>query len=307
MKRIIFTVAMSFAAIACSQNNDNEKNASSIADVATIDTIVSPAAGEDAATSATTDDQVAEVTGEKFVTLNGVIVTPPQSRSTVTLTMGGAVENLYIFPGNYVRRGEVIATLRNPEFIQLQQEYLTAMAQVEYLEKEYQRQERLAETEAASQKKLQQSKSEYLSEKSRLDAAKAKLILLNVNTDEIAQSGIKTYLDVKAPIAGYVADMQANAGKYFDAGEPICDIIDKSKSMLQLTAYEKDMAHISVGDKVDFTVNGIVDKLYQAEITAIEQMVDSDNRSINLYARIKNVDNSFKQGMYVSAKIGKNM
>lgn len=33
--------------------------------------------------------------------------------------------------------------------------------------------------------------------------------------------------------------MDVNAGKYFAAGDPVCDVIDKSKPMLQLTAYEK--------------------------------------------------------------------
>ena len=76
--------------------------------------------------------------------------------------------------------------------------------------------------------------------------------------------------------------------------------------MLLLTAYEKDLATIAVGDQVEFTVNGIDNELYQAEITAIDQMVNSENRSINVYAKVKKTDSLFRQGMYVSAKTNKN-
>ena len=73
----------------------------------------------------------------KQISFNGIIMMPPKSHSIVTLTMGGALESLPVFTGDYVKKGQIIATLRNPDFIQLQQEYLTASAQVEYLEKEY--------------------------------------------------------------------------------------------------------------------------------------------------------------------------
>lgn len=244
---------------------------------------------------------------KKTTTFNGIITTPPRSHSTITLTMGGAIENIYVFPGDMVKKGQTIATLKNPEFIQLQQEFLTATAQVEYLEKEYNRQQNLASHEAASQKKLQQSKAEFLSEKSRLDAAKAQLTLLNVDTETLKEKGLKTYLEIKAPISGYVTDLQANLGQYFDAGQPICDIINKSEALLQLTAYEKDLAYISVGNKVTFTVNGLENKTFHAEIIAIDQMVNSENRSINVYAKVKSTDKLFRQGMYVSAKIDGNM
>ena len=57
-------------------------------------------------------------------TFNGTFVIPPQSHATVTLTMDGTVKSTTLLPGAYVRRGELLATLENPEFIALQQSYL---------------------------------------------------------------------------------------------------------------------------------------------------------------------------------------
>ena len=103
---------------------------------------------------------------------------PPQQHATITLSMGGAVHSVSFLPGDYVRKNQVILTLENPEFIALQQTWLDAAAQTEFLEKEYLRQQNLASHEAASQKRMQQSKAEYLSMKSRLDAAAAANVTL---------------------------------------------------------------------------------------------------------------------------------
>lgn len=221
------------------------------------------------------------------ISFNGVIIMPPMMSSTLTLTMGGSIHEISVFEGDYVKKGQKITSLKNPDFILLQQEFLTASAQAEFLEKEYKRQEKLVSQEAASEKKFEQSKADYLSMKSQLEATKAKLTLLDVDTDELLKSGIKTYLEIKSPINGYVTNMNVNLGTYVGEGESVCQIINKSEIMLLLTAYEKDLAHLNIGDTLDFTVNGIKDTTFNAEITSIDQTVNTENRSINVYAKVK--------------------
>lgn len=238
--------------------------------------------------------------------LNGMITTSPQNNVTITPTMAGSIQNIYVFTGDYVKKGQTIVTLKNPEFISLQQEYLTASAQVEYLQQEYLRQKTLASREAASQKKLQQCKAEYLSQKSTLEGARAQLRLLNVNTARLRKSGISPYLNITAPASGYVTNMNINKGQYINTGETICNILNKAETMIQLTAYEKDLPYIKKGDLITFTVNGISDRTFSAVIYAIDQMVDQKKGSINVYAKAKESDKLFRQGMYVNAIIKKN-
>lgn len=234
---------------------------------------------------------------------NGVIVMPPQNHVTVTLSMGGSVQDIRILPGEYVRKGEIILTLANPAFIELQQAYLDAAAQTEYLAKEYDRQQELVSGESASLKRMQQSKADYLSMKSRMEAAAAQLTLLGTDTATLNQKGIRTYLEVRAPRNGYVTNMDINAGKYYAAGEPVCDVIDKSTPMLQLTAYEKDLDKLLPGSCFTFKVNGMPDSTFSAELISVDQMVDNMNRSIKVYARITQACPNFRPGMYVSAQI----
>ena len=287
-------------------------SACSSAPTAPASTAASEAAATDSIAAAPAEEPASEVdaaSGATSVpnepTFNGILVLPPQSRATVTLTMGGSIRSTTLLPGAYVKQGTVLATLENPEFIALQQSYLDSHAQYEFLRTEFLRQQTLAREEASSQKHFQQSKAEYLSMRSRMDAAAAQLALLGVDTTRLLAGGIIPYLDIKAPISGYAADVKMNIGRHFDVGEPLCEIVNKSDMMLRLTAYEKDLANLRAGDRVEFRVNGIEGETFHGVITMVGQQVNNENRSIDVYVRIEGQNPQFRPGMYAMARIAR--
>lgn len=152
------------------------------------------------------------------VSFNGRIVLPPQRQATVALTIGGVIKNTSLLPGQHVTKNSVIATLENPEFITLQQTYLDSHAQTEYLRMEYERQKNLSAEQAASQKKFQQSKADYLSMKSRQDAAAAQLSLLGVNPETLLRDGIQPLLEVKASYQRICGQCSYEHGKVHQSG-----------------------------------------------------------------------------------------
>lgn len=286
--------------------------ACSSAPTAPASTAASEAAATDSIAAAPAEEPASEVdaaSGATSVpnepTFNGILVLPPQSRATVTLTMGGSIRSTTLLPGAYVKQGTVLATLENPEFIALQQSYLDSHAQYEFLRTEFLRQQTLAREEASSQKHFQQSKAEYLSMRSHMDAAAAQLALLGVDTTRLLAGGIIPYLDIKAPISGYAADVKMNIGRHFDVGEPLCEIVNKSDMMLRLTAYEKDLANLRAGDRVEFRVNGIEGETFHGVITMVGQQVNNENRSIDVYVRIEGQNPQFRPGMYAMARIAR--
>lgn len=299
MKKIIFPVAVLLMASCNSADNKQTGIVSEeqAADTSIVVTGKPDTMSVDAMTSAT-----AIANPSAF---NGTLVIPPQYFATVTLSMGGIVKELSVLPGSYVRKGTVLGTLENPDFIDLQQSYLDSRAQLEYLEAEYQRQQNLSREAVASQKKFQQAKADYLSMKSRLQAAEAQLRLLGINAETLSAGGICPYIEVKAPVNGYISNVQANLGKYLNAGDPLCDVIDKSQTMVRLVAYEKDLEGMKVGSRVQFRVNGLGKVTFHATLVSIGQQVDDSNRSIELYAKVLDSSPLFRPGMYVSARMEK--
>ena len=299
MKKILLPIA----ALLCACSSAPTAPASTAASEAAATDSIAAAPAEEPASEVDAASGATSVPNEP--TFNGILVLPPQSRATVTLTMGGSIRSTTLLPGAYVKQGTVLATLENPEFIALQQSYLDSHAQYEFLRTEFLRQQTLAREEASSQKHFQQSKAEYLSMRSRMDAAAAQLALLGVDTTRLLAGGIIPYLDIKAPISGYAADVKMNIGRHFDVGEPLCEIVIKSDMMLRLTAYEKDLANLRAGDRVEFRVNGIEGETFHGVITMVGQQVNNENRSIDVYVRIEGQNPQFRPGMYAMARIAR--
>lgn len=299
MKKTTLLFAAALLMVSCGGKNEatvetaTEKADSIVADSTMADTVK---ADVDAVTSAT---NVAN-----SPTFNGLLSVAPDRLATVSLTMGGRIHSLNVMSGKAVARGQVIATLDNPEFIELQQTYLESKAQLEFLEREYARQKSLGQGEATSQKRVEESRAEYLSMKSRTEAAAMRLKALGVSPASVSANGIRPYLPVVAPIGGYVSNLSVNLGKYVEAGEPLCDVVNKSNPMIELTVYEKDIALMKVGGKLQFRVNGMGKSTFAATIVSIEQTVDKKDYSIKVYARVTDSNPMFRPGMYVRARGG---
>lgn len=324
MNRVLFFAFILFVA-SCSGNSTASNGDTTISGDGTTLAASSTTAPANGNTTATTGDRAASaetaegdmmpaasteadaISGATNVanapSFNGLFVLPPQGNATIALSMGGIVQSTSLLEGKYVKKGEVVALLDNPDFIDLQQNALDAMRQLDYLEKEYKRQSVLVEKEAASQKRFQQVSSEYYAGRHKFEALSAKLRLLGVDMKSLVESGrIMERMEVRSPISGYVTNASVNIGKYISPGEPICSIIDKSNMMLKLTAYEKDLDKLSVGDNLDFTVNGVYGQTFKAKVISIDQSVELENRSINVYAKVLSSNPLFRPGMYVSCK-----
>lgn len=302
MKNSTYLIILAAALASCGNKASQTAQKASNADMA--DT-----AGVEIADTTTTALDTVKVDGVTAATakpnevlFNGTIVLSPQRHATVAMTMGGVVKRTSLLPGQFVRKGQLVAVIENPEFITLQQTFLDSYAQIEYLRKEYDRQRTLSTQQASPQKKAQSSKAEYLSMKSKLDAASAQLRLLGISPARLLRTGIEMYLPVRTPIAGYVSNLKINIGKYVSAGEDMCDIVNKSNPLLCLTAYEKDLATLRNGMNVEFRANGLGLQTFRAQIISVGENIDKVSRSLEVYARVLSSNAKFRPGMYVTAR-----
>ena len=60
--------------------------------------------------------------------VNGKIDVPPQNMVSISVPMGGYLKATNLLPGMHVSKGEIIATIEDQQYIQLQQDLLIAKA-----------------------------------------------------------------------------------------------------------------------------------------------------------------------------------
>ncbi|MCA6441781.1 MAG: efflux RND transporter periplasmic adaptor subunit, partial [Chitinophagaceae bacterium] len=206
---------------------------------------------------------------------SGEIEAPPQQLITVSSPYGGVVKNIPLLEGKFVLQGQVIAVLENPEFIQLQQDYLDYKSQLSFLKEELDRQQELAKENVNAKKTLQKASSEYNSMVAKVQGLRSKLQLININPDKIGSGSISSRTNVYATASGYVTKVKVNIGKYVNANEALAEIADTRELHVELTVFEKDVPKIKTGQKVRFVLNNETRERF-AKISLVGREISAD-------------------------------
>ena len=233
----------------------------------------------------------------------GTLEMAPQDKADVSPIIGGIVKYINVFEGDKVRKGQVLATMEHPDFIQLQQEYVNTVNSLKYYEKEYERQEKLYEEKVGSGKDFQKITADYFNSKSNAEALKAKLNMIGINSSEVAGGKIYPVVNLKAPINGIVSLVETNVGSYIEPLTKVFEIVDTDKIHADLMIFEKDMDKIKVGQKVYFSTTGVSGKELEAKIFAISPAFEQNPKAIHVHANIVTKDAKLLPGMYIKGKI----
>ena len=235
--------------------------------------------------------------------VNGQLELPPQNMASVSAIIGGRVKSVAVIEGDYVKKGQVIARLNNPEFITMQREYLSAKSNISFLEKDYKRKEELLKDGIMSTKSFQQAEAEYLVAKSTLNATKSTLQLMGINVSLLDTGEIVSSVPVVAPIKGYIQNIEINIGKFVAPEQEMFEIVDNEHLHLGLKVFEKDIDKAKVGQKITFSLTTRPDKIYEAEIFALGKAFDIETRAVKVHAKMIGNYQGLLTGMFVEARI----
>ncbi len=239
---------------------------------------------------------------QSVIKVSGKIDVPPQNMVSVSFPLGGYLKSTKLLPGMHINKGDVIAVMEDQQYIQLQQDYLTAKARQEYLEAEYQRQQELNKSKASSDKVYQQAMAEYKSNRILISSLKQKLQLIGINADKLNESNISKSVSVHSPIDGFVSAVDVNIGKYVTPSDVLFELVNPTDIHLALTVYEKDISKLYMGQKVLAFTNNNPDKKYPCEVILIGKDV-SNERAVQVHCHFEAYDKTLVPGMYMNAEL----
>lgn len=241
----------------------------------------------------------------RLIKVNGIMDVPPQNKASVSAYFGGYVKDLDLLPGQEVHKGQVLLSLENPEYVQLQQDFLEAKGQLAYLLSDYERQKDLVKDNVTSQKNFLKAESDYRVTLARFQSLKKKLEMMNISTDQLSDANIQTSIAVKAPISGQITAVNINRGKFVDPSDVAVSITNTDHLHLELNVFEKDLPWISKGQRISFRLQNSPGKTYDAEVHLVNQYLDPETRTARVHAHlIKEAESRhFAPGMYVEAEI----
>lgn len=234
---------------------------------------------------------------------NGALRIPNSNKANVTSLFGGVIKSLNVEIGRYVKKGQVIATISNPQFIQLQEEYLSINSRVEFAEQELSRQRELNEGNVGAKKNLQSATTELNTLRTRKSSLNQQIQMMGINPASLSNSSLKSSLVVTSPISGTISNVFAKIGSYVDVSSPIAEVIENSALHLDLQVYEKDLPLIKLGQKIDFVVTNNSNKTYSAEVYNISSSFSGNSKTIAVHCKIIGDKTGLIDGMNITGTV----
>lgn len=234
--------------------------------------------------------------------LQGKIDVPPQSTISLSFPLGGYLKSTKMLPGMRVRKGQVLAELEDMQFIQLQQDYLTAHAKFELAESEYARQKDLNQSKAASDKVFQQARAEMETQRILMNALARKLEVIGIAPKKLTPDNISKTVPILSPIDGFVSKVNVNVGKYTAPTDMLFELVDPKDIHLALSVFEKDLNALSVGQHVTAYTNADPSKKFAAEIILIGKNL-TDDRMAEVHCHFDQYNALLVPGMFMNGEV----
>jgi len=226
---------------------------------------------------------------------------PPQSLVIISPPMGGFVKATALKEGMKVNKGDLLVTLENIQFIELQQDYLESKSKLDFLEAEYERQQELAKENINSEKTMQMARSNYDGMKATVKSLEAKLSLINITPQSLAKGEIRSHVNMYSPIDGFVSSVNVNLGEYFNSTDHMFKIINLDHLHVLLYVYEKDVPSIREGQEVRFRLGSDGEEKL-AKIYLIGKEITAE-KTVHVHCHLQEDKQNLLPGMYVSAVI----
>lgn len=192
-----------------------------------------------------------------YIKASGAITVPPQQMISITSPYGGNVKTMSVVEGKFIGKGQIVASIENPEFLQIQQDYMESSSQLSFLKQDLTRQEELVKENIAARKSLQRALSEYNTMAARVEGLKAKLRMININPSSIGHGNFTPKVNIYAPQGGYVTKVYANIGKFVSANEVVADLANTNNMLVRIQVFEKDIPKINIGQTIRFRATGV--------------------------------------------------
>ncbi|WP_229254772.1 efflux RND transporter periplasmic adaptor subunit [Dyadobacter linearis] len=236
------------------------------------------------------------------INANGVIDIPPQNLVSISAPLGGFVRKTDLLQGMNVKKGQLIATIENPDFIQIQQDYLETESKLEYAQLDLARQTELSKENINAQKILQQAASEVKIQKSRLAGLRERLKTAGIDLTALEKGTISNRAAIYAPISGSVTTVNVNIGKYVNPTDVMFEIVDTDHLHVELSVFEQDIPRMKLGQLVRFTVSNNPQKEHLAKVYLINQKINED-RTVRVHCHLEKDDPGLLPQNFVKATI----
>jgi len=130
-----------------------------------------------------------------------------------------------------------------------------------------------------------------------VDEAKANLDV-RASQLKMAQTDLETTL-IKAPFTGVLGAKTLSLGQYVTLGNPLLDIVDRTRLILEYSVSERYLSQVALGQTVTLLTSAYPDVTFTGTVNFIAPSIDVATRTLKVEAVVDNTDNRLSPGLSV--------
>ncbi len=188
--------------------------------------------------------------------------------------------------GDKVSKGEIIAQIEHPKYIELKRDYLKAKTDFDYYKQNYSRQGELAIEQATSIKNMQISERNYKNSEAELKYLEASLKLIGINAEKLDVNSLTAIGYIHSPASGVIVEANSIPGEYYGNSDKLYQISTNPAFVTKFSIKNKYIHKLKIKDNLKLHAIGKCEDDFEGTITSI---LESNEQSlIQISSPLKN-------------------
>jgi multidrug efflux system membrane fusion protein len=203
-----------------------------------------------------------------------------------------------IAEGDRIGKGTVLVRIRAAEYAdrvrQATSQAVAAEALAQKATLDFERATRLYDTQSMTKSDFDTARAQYDATQGQLQAARA--------TTSEAEIALRD-TSVAAPFDVDIVDKNVELGSFVGPGSPVLVLAKTDVVKIMIGVPDTALRSITLGQRVDVTVDAFADRTFQARISRIASAADPKTRNFEVEIAIPNRDHALKAGMVGSLRL----
>jgi membrane fusion protein, heavy metal efflux system len=236
--------------------------------------------------------------------LPAVIESDPARTAAVLTPLSGRLIALKVALGDRVARGQLLALIDSPDLGQAWADHDKAADAFKLTQKNLERQEAQNKLGVASDRDLDQAKSDQAQAAAEYTRTQARLKILGAGDGTVDQAGHGRLLAVTSPVAGSVTTLGVAAGAMInDPTQPLMTVADLSTVWVTALVAEKDVGAVAKNQDAQVTLLAYPDRRLNGKVLFVSDVLESDSRRNKIRIAFSNADYALKPNMFATVTL----
>ena len=196
----------------------------------------------------------------------------------------GRIAEIRFQEGEPVKEGDVLVRLDDAL---AQAEVADAEARYNFQKANFDRAESLSRTRNIAERAFDEARQNFETSRAAVELARVRLAKHNI----------------RAPFSGIVGIRSLSAGAFVNTGAVLVNLEKIDVLKLDFKVPEIFLSDVRVGQKVDVTVDALPGRTFEAEVYAIDPLIDVNGRALQVRARLKNPDLVLRPGLFARISV----